>query len=229
MLTMESVDLSDPTVLNQVTTVANATSDKSPISLEQIRLEEMEERWEMQIDRWFNYSSSSIWSNFKQVWRVWERNTVQRKLRENIREFSAKNKLDSTCETWELNNISLPYFPVFLKKICQKKIYQLSRDVVKVDSTRVVTWTMIHWPNKREDSQAHTKASSLENFSVSRKNRWRFSPSDFPLSFSLHAGKLCLFFSSLAVRNLWFEINSQRPHLTHKSLRFNWICCVWAK
>lgn len=47
MLTMESVDLSDPSILNQVT-VANSASDKSPITLEQIRLEEIEERWAMQ-------------------------------------------------------------------------------------------------------------------------------------------------------------------------------------
>lgn len=44
MMTMESVDLSDANTLNQVTSVANDNIEKGSISLDQIQLEEVEER-----------------------------------------------------------------------------------------------------------------------------------------------------------------------------------------
>jgi hypothetical protein len=44
MMTMETVDLNDPTALNQVTSVSSDNNEKGTISLDQIRLEEIEER-----------------------------------------------------------------------------------------------------------------------------------------------------------------------------------------
>jgi hypothetical protein len=44
MMTMETVDLSDVNTLNQVTSVNNDNIEKGPISLDQIKLEELEER-----------------------------------------------------------------------------------------------------------------------------------------------------------------------------------------
>lgn len=41
---METVDLNDPTTLNQVTSVTTDNNEKGSISLDQIRLEEIEER-----------------------------------------------------------------------------------------------------------------------------------------------------------------------------------------